>query len=256
MPVARETISAMSSARHLGRALAALAPVVELAAARLDLLLELARAVVVLGRRRLVALAREPPQVLLERPRVVVLRLRPQADARARLVDQVDRLVRQEAVADVAVGELGRGDDRLVRDPDAVERLVAVLEAVQDLDRLVDGRLAHEHRLEAALERRVLLDVLAVLVERRRADHVQLAAGERRLEHVDGVHRALGGAGADDGVQLVDEEDQLVRARADLVDHLLQPLLELAAVLRARDHARRGRARRRACPPASRAPRR
>ena len=53
----------------------------------------------------------------------------------------------------------------------------------------------------------VLLDVLAVLVERRRADRAQLAAREHRLEHVAGVHRALGRARADERVQLVDEQD-------------------------------------------------
>ena len=51
-------------------------------------------------------------------------------------------------------------------------------------------------------------DVLAELVEGRGADHAQFAAGEHRLEHVAGVHGALaGGAGADDGVHLVDEGD-------------------------------------------------
>ena len=75
-----------------------------------------------------------------------------------------------------------------------------------------------KHLLEAPLERRVLLDVLAVLVERRRADHAQLAAGEHRLEHVAGVHRAVAGrAGADDGVQLVDERDDLAAGVLDLV---------------------------------------
>ena len=68
-------------------------------------------------------------------------------------------------------------------------------------------RLADQHLLEAALERGVLLDVLAVFVERGRADAVQLAARERRLEHVAGVDRAFGLAGADHGVQLVDEDD-------------------------------------------------
>ena len=78
-----------------------------------------------------------------------------------------------------------------------------------------DAGLAHQHRLEAPLERRVLLDVLAVLVERRGADDVQLAPGERRLEHVARVHRAFGRAGADDGVQLVDEGDELaLRSRS------------------------------------------
>ena len=71
-------------------------------------------------------------------------------------------------------------------------------------------RLADEDLLEAALERGVLLDPLAVLVERGRADHPQLAAGQHRLEHVAGVHRGVAaGAGADDGVQLVDEGDDL-----------------------------------------------
>ena len=67
------------------------------------------------------------------------------------------------------------------------------------------------HGLEAALQRRVLLDVLAVFVQGGRADAAQLAAREHRLEHVGGVHRAFGLARADEGVQLVDEEDDLGR---------------------------------------------
>ena len=90
--------------------------------------------------------------------------------------------------------------------------------------------------LEPALERGVLLDVLAVLVERRRADQAQLAAREHRLDHVAGVDRALGAARADDRVQLVDERDDLALGVGDLLQHRLEPLLELAAVLRARDH--------------------
>ena len=78
--------------------------------------------------------------------------------------------------------------------------------------------------------------MLAVLVERRRADGAQLAAGEHRLEQVRGVDRALGGAGADDRVQLVDEEDDLALGLGDLLEDGLQPVLELAAVLRAGDH--------------------
>ena len=86
------------------------------------------------------------------------------------LVDQVDGLVGQEAVGDVAVREHGGRDERGVLDAHAVVDLVALPQAAQDADRVLDGRLADEHRLEPPLERRVLLDVLAVLVERRRAD--------------------------------------------------------------------------------------
>jgi hypothetical protein len=153
------------------------------------------------------------------------------ADHRAGLVDQVDRLVRQEAVGDVAVREHGRGDQRVVLDAHAVVHLEALAQAAQDRDGVLDRRRVDHHRLEAPLERGVLLDVLAVLVERGGADAVQLAAGEHRLEEVAGVRRALGAAGADDGVELVDEEQDAPLALLDLVEHRLQALLELAAVL-------------------------
>ena len=153
--------------------------------------------------------------------------------ARRGLVDQVDRLVGQEAVGDVAVTEGRRGDQRGVRDRHAVVGLVALLEAAQDGDRVLDGRLADVDRLEAALQRGVLLDVLLVLVERGRADGAQLAAGEHRLEQVGRVDRALGRAGADDRVQLVHEQDDLALGVLDLLQDGLQALLELAAVLRA-----------------------
>ena len=45
----------------------------------------------------------------------------------------------------------------------------------------------------------------------------------------------FGRAGADDGVQLVDEQDDLAGGVGDFLEHGLQPLLELAAVLRAGD---------------------
>ena len=157
------------------------------------------------------------------------------AQLRRRLVHEVDRLVGQEAIGDVAVREHGRGDERRVLEAHLVVNLVALAQTAQDRDRVLDRRLADEHRLEAPLERGILLDVLAVLVERRRADRVQLAAREHRLQHLRRVHRAFGRAGADDGVQLVDEEDDLALGFGDLLEDGLQPLLELAAILRAGD---------------------
>ncbi len=158
------------------------------------------------------------------------------AQARRRFVDQVDGLVGQLARRDVAVREHRRGHERGVLDAHTVVHLVALLEPTQDGDGVLHRGLAHEHLLEPALERGVLLDVLAELVERRRADHAQLAAGEHRLDHVAGVDRALGATGADDGVQLVDERDDLAVAVDDLLEHGLHAVLELAAVLGARDH--------------------
>lgn len=108
----------------------------------------------------------------------------------ARLVDQVDRLVRQEPVVDVAVGQGGRRDQRRVGDRDPVVRLVAVAQTLEDLDGVLHRRLPDLHRLEAALQGGVLLDVLSVLVERGGADRLQLAAGQLGLEDRRGVDRA------------------------------------------------------------------
>src|SRR5262245_6300338 len=150
------------------------------------------------------------------------------------LVDEVDRLVGQVPVLDVAVGEDRGRVQGVVGDLAAVVRLVAVAQPAQDLDRVVHGRLVDADLLEAPLERRVALEVLAVLVERRRADRLHLAAGERRLQDRGRVDRALGRAGSDEVMELVDEEDDVAPLH-DLLHDLLQALLELAAVLRAGD---------------------
>ncbi len=57
----------------------------------------------------------------------------------------------------------------------------------------------------------------------------------RRFQDVAGIHRALGRAGPDQRVQLVQEHDNVPARAADFVHHALHALLELAAVLRAGD---------------------
>ncbi|MPM33194.1 hypothetical protein SDC9_79763 [bioreactor metagenome] len=103
------------------------------------------------------------------------------ADHRARLVDKVYGLIGQKPVADVAVGKRRGGNKRLILYLDSVEHLIAFLEPAQDRDRILNRRLVDHDRLEAPLKRGVLLNVLAVFVNRRRADAVQLAARQHRL---------------------------------------------------------------------------
>src|SRR4029079_17857244 len=90
--------------------------------------------------------------------------LRRETCPRARFVDDVDRLVRQEAVGDVALRQLRRVDQRRVWNRNLVVILVLLAKALEDLDRLLDRGRIDDHRLEATLESAVLLDVLAILV--------------------------------------------------------------------------------------------
>ena len=109
-------------------------------------------------------------------------------------------------------------------------------------NRMLDGvrfvRRRNLHGLEAALERAVLFDRLAVLAGRGRADALDLAARERRLQDVGGVERAFGRSRAHQRVQLVDEDDGVLILHQLLHDGL-QALFELAAILGAGDDQRK-----------------
>ena len=159
-----------------------------------------------------------------------------QPDARGGLIHEVDGLVRQKAIADIPVGQADGGLKRLVGDLHLVMRLVAVAQALENGQGLLGGGLAHLDGLEAALERGVLFNVLAVFVQGSRADALQLAAGESGLEDVGGVQAAFGLAGAHQRVEFINKEDD-VSLLFDILDGVLEALLKFAAVFAASDHA-------------------
>ena len=120
-------------------------------------------------------------------------------------------------------------------DAHAVVDFVTLLQSAQDRDGVLHRRLVHLHRLEPTLERGVLFNVLAVFVQGRGADAVQLAPCQHGLEQVAGIHAAFGLAGSDDGVQFIDEQDDAALGFADLFQNGLQPLFKFTAVFGARN---------------------
>ena len=152
------------------------------------------------------------------------------AHARGGLVHQIHRLIRQVAIGDVARGERDGGAKGLVRDAHAVVRLVFIAQAAQNFKAFVLRGLIHRDGLEAAGQRSILLDVLAVFVARGRADALQFAPGEGGLEDVGRVHRAFTLACADDVLQFVDKENH-VACGADFAHQVFEPLFKLAAEL-------------------------
>src|SRR5579875_292981 len=154
----------------------------------------------------------------------------PQANPRGGLVDEVDGLVRQVAIAYVAIGQLGRLIDRLLGDHQPVMLLVFGTQPAQDLDRLVDRGRIDDHGLEAPLQGGIALYVLSVLVHGGGAYALQLATRQRRLQDVGRVDRPFGSAGADERVQLIYHQHDIAGC-ANLVHDLLQTLFEFAPVL-------------------------
>src|ERR1700691_4655904 len=86
---------------------------------------------------------------------------------------------------------------------------VFLLQTAKNGDGVFDIGFADENNLKAALEGSIFFDVFTVFVERSGADGTQFAASQGGLEHVGGVDRAFSSSGANQGVQLVDEKNDL-----------------------------------------------
>ena len=108
---------------------------------------------------------------------------------------------------------------------------VFLLQPPEDGDGVLHRRLGHHDGLEAALQGGVLFDVLAVLVDGGGADAMQFPPGQGRLDHVGGVHGALRGPGAHQGVELIDEHDDLAVGLGHLFEHRLEAVFEFAPEL-------------------------
>ena len=161
------------------------------------------------------------------------------AHTRCCLIHQVDCLVRQTAIRDVALREAHRRANGGILNARTVELLVFTAQPAKNLLCILLARLFHHDGLEAARESGILCKMLLVLAERRGADDLHLAARKRRLQNVCRVKRALRATGADERMDLVDEEDDALRLD-DIIHHILEAFLELAAVLCPR-HERRHR---------------
>src|SRR5208282_5229972 len=114
--------------------------------------------------------------------------------------------------------------------------LVFFLQAAKNGDGVFDVGLAYENDLEAAFEGRVFFDVLAVFVKRGGSDGAQFAASQRGLEHVRGIDGAFGSSRADQGVQFVDEKNDLALGVFDFFQDGLEAVFEFTAILGSGQH--------------------
>ncbi|SBV31309.1 200 kDa antigen p200, putative (fragment) [uncultured Sphingopyxis sp.] len=174
---------------------------------------------------------------LLRGDRLLALRRGDEHLHRADLVDHVDRLVGQFAVVDIARRQVDRGVDRIGRVAHLMVRFERAAQTREDLFRILEARLDHVDLLEPAEQSAVLFEMVAELLVGRRADAADDAARQRGFQEVRRVHRAAAGrAGADHRVDFVDEQDR-VRQAFEFGHDLFQPLLEVAAIARAREQS-------------------
>ena len=154
-------------------------------------------------------------------------------DAAGCFVNQINSFVGQEAVGNVAVRQFCRRHNRWVGNLHAVVDFVAVLQAAQNRNRVFHARLAHQHFLETAFQRGVFFDILAVFVQRGRADTVQLTARQSRFQHIARIHGTVCFARAHQCVDFVNKNQRVAVVFCQIVQHRFQAFLKFAAVFRA-----------------------
>ena len=153
------------------------------------------------------------------------------ASASTSLIEDVNCLVWQEAILDVAARKRNGSLDGSLGVVDVVVLLVAVLKTVDDRNGVVVVWLANVDRLETPLKCSVLLDMFTILFCRSRTNDLDFSTRQRWLQDGRGVDGALCGAGANDGVNLVNEED-VILGFLQLSNNLLHAVLKLTAILR------------------------
>ena len=107
--------------------------------------------------------------------------------------------------------------------------LVTFTNAFENFNRLVNAWLTDNDFLEAALERGITLNVLAILIESSCADTLQFATREGGFENVSGINGAFSRTSTDQSMNLVNENDA-VSAVTNFFYNFLQALFKFATI--------------------------
>ena len=151
--------------------------------------------------------------------------------ARPHLVECVNGLVGKDAVRDVTFCQFDTRLDGLLGIRHMVMLLIAFLNVVQDLQRLLVGRGFHEHLLETAFQCPVLLNGVTVFIERGGTDALDDTPCQRRLHDIGRIHRTRSRTRTYERMNLVDK-DYDVGIHLYLLEQRPYALLKLSAILR------------------------
>ena len=151
---------------------------------------------------------------------------------RSRFIDQIDRLIGQAAITDVAIRQTHGRLEGVIANADAVMQLVALAHTAQDLERHIQGWFLDQQLLEAPIQHGIFFQRAAVFLDGGGTNAAQLSAGQGWFEHAAGISTSA--ITIHQGVDFIDEQHHpftALIAGGDLLQHAAQALFELTAVL-------------------------
>ena len=113
--------------------------------------------------------------------------------------------------------------------------LVTFLESSQNGDRVLYGGLFDQHGLKSSFQSGVLFDIFAVFVQCGRTNAVKLTSCQHGLQQIARIHRAVRFARTDDGVQFVNEKNNLAFTCLDFSEYGFEAFFKFSAEFRTRN---------------------
>ena len=132
-----------------------------------------------------------------------------EVDTGTHLVHSVDGLVGHETVVDIAFCQFDTGCNGFIRITDMVVIFVAVLDVVQDLQRLFVGGGFYQYLLKTSFEGSVFLDAIAIFIECSGTDTLDCPTCQCGFHDVGRIHGTRCGTCSDDGMDFVNKDDDV-----------------------------------------------
>ena len=132
-------------------------------------------------------------------------------------------------VSDVTVGQIGGSYECLIGNRDSVMGFVTIAQTLEDFNGVGNRRFLDLDRLETTLECRILLEVFAIFLGGRGTNGLQFATSQHRLEDRSSIDGTFGSTSTHQGVDFVDEQDD-VATGLDFFQDLLEAFFEVTAI--------------------------
>ena len=134
-------------------------------------------------------------------------------------------------LTDIAIGKNRSLNQGLVLILHPVVNFKAFSQASKNGDSIFHVWLIHDDGLKRRSRAASFSTIFAVFVQRSRTDTVEFATGKHGLEHIARINRALYFTCPNNGMHLINEQNDPPIRFAHLIEHRFQPLLKFREIL-------------------------
>ena len=107
---------------------------------------------------------------------------------------------------------------------------ITILQSTQDRNRVLHSRFFYHNRLETPFQSGIFFNILSVFIQSGSTDTVQLTTSQHRFQHITRIQSTVRLAGTNNGVQLINEQNDLSVAVLHIIQYGFQTFLEFTSV--------------------------